>query len=116
VEVVQHLGLNPQAELSKVGLSKASLQDRSSRFRCRRRVVQLLENSAAASQCPTLGLRMAESRQLSDMGAISLLLSHQPNLRHALQVMCKYRHLLNPALAHPCRGCGRHRHYPRGKW
>jgi AraC-like DNA-binding protein len=98
LEVAQHLGLNAHAELSKVGLSKASLQDPEQPIPVAA-AVQLLENSAAASACPTFGLRMAESRQLSDFGAVSLLLSHQPNLRNALQVLVEYRHLLNPALA-----------------
>jgi hypothetical protein len=42
---------------------------------------------------------MAELRQLSDFGEISLLLSHQRTLRDALQVIVQYRHLLNDALA-----------------
>jgi AraC-like DNA-binding protein len=61
--------------------------------------VQLLENSAAHSGCQTFGLRMAESRQLSDLGAVSLLLTHQPTLRDALSVLLQYRHLTNRALA-----------------
>jgi AraC-like DNA-binding protein len=54
--------------------------------------------SAAASNCPTFGLRMAESRRLSDMGAVSLLLSHQATLRDALTTIIHYRMLLNESL------------------
>lgn len=42
---------------------------------------------------------MAESRQLSDFGVVSLLLSHQRTLRDALQVVVHYRHLMNDSLA-----------------
>ena len=42
---------------------------------------------------------MAESRQLSDFGVVSLLLIHQPTLRDALVTTMKYRHLLNELLA-----------------
>lgn len=98
LEVAQHLGLNSHTELAKAGLSKAQLQDPEQPLPVHS-AVQLLESSAAASGCQTFGLRMAESRQFSDLGAVALLLTHQPTLRDALQVMVQYRHLLNRALA-----------------
>jgi AraC-like DNA-binding protein len=98
LEVAQHLGLNAHAELSKVGLSKSSLLDPEQTIPVHS-AVQLLENSANSSGCATFGLRMAESRQFSDLGAVALLLTHQPSLRNALQVTVQYRHLLNRALA-----------------
>ncbi|MDD0843933.1 AraC family transcriptional regulator [Pseudomonas sp. Gutcm_11s] len=98
LEVAQHLGLKPQALLNDVGLSKTLLQDPEHRIPIDA-AVRLLEESAVASGCPTLGLRMAESRQLSDFGAVSLLLTHQRTLRDALQVVVQYRHLLNDSLA-----------------
>ncbi|RJG27175.1 AraC family transcriptional regulator [Massilia cavernae] len=98
LEVAQHLGLNPQAELARVGLSKKMLQDPDQSIPAGA-AVQLLENAAADSGCATFGLRMAESRQFSDLGAVALLLTHQSTLRDALQVTVQYRHLLNRALA-----------------
>ncbi len=98
LEVATHVGLNPSAELAAVGLSRAMLQDPEHRIPVPA-AVQLLENSAAHSGCQTFGLRMAESRQLSDLGAVSLLLTHQPTLRDALGVVIQYRHLMNRALA-----------------
>jgi AraC-like DNA-binding protein len=98
LEVAQHLGLKPQSLLNEVGLSKNLLQDPEHRIPIDA-AVRLLENSANASGCQTLGLRMAESRQLSDFGAVSLLLTHQRTLREALQVVVQYRHLLNDSLA-----------------
>jgi AraC-like DNA-binding protein len=98
LEVAQHLGLNPQAELAKVGLSPKMLQDPDHSIPALA-AVQLLENAAASSGCATFGLRMAESRQFSDLGAVALLLTHQATLRDALQVTVQYRYLLNRALA-----------------
>jgi AraC-like DNA-binding protein len=98
LEVAQHVGLNPQAELAAVGLSRSMLQDPEYSIPVPA-AVQLLENAAANSGCQTFGLRMAESRQLSDLGAVSLLLTHQPTLRDALSVLLQYRHLTNRALA-----------------
>jgi hypothetical protein len=63
------------------------------------KVVRLLEASAEKSGCVTFGLRMAELRRLSDLGAISLLLNYQPTLRDILSLIVRYRDLLNQALA-----------------
>ncbi|WP_442114083.1 AraC family transcriptional regulator [Pseudomonas sp. NUPR-001] len=98
LEVSRHLGLNPQALLAQVGISAALLEDPNQRIAVSS-VITLLEESARVSGCETFGLRMAELRQLSDFGEISLLLSHQRTLRDALQVIVQYRHLLNDALA-----------------
>jgi AraC-like DNA-binding protein len=98
LEVAQHLGLKPQTLLNEVGLSKSQLQDPEQRIPIDA-AVRVLENAATASGCQTFGLRMAESRQLADFGAVSLLLTHQRTLREALQVVVQYRHLLNDSLA-----------------
>ena len=97
-EVAAHLRLNPQPLLRKVGLSRARLADPEQRIPLDA-VIELLEASAKASRCPTFGLRMAESRHLSNFGVVSLLISHQPTLRAALLVIMRYRHLLNESLA-----------------
>jgi AraC-like DNA-binding protein len=63
------------------------------------KVATLLEESARLSGSLTFGLRMAESRQLSDFGVVSLLLKHQRTLRDALVALIEYRHLVNEAVA-----------------
>ena len=98
LEVTQYLGFNPRDVLAGAGLSRAQLQAPESRITIDA-AVRLLEDSAAASGCQTFGLSMAESRQLSDFGVVSLLLSHQRTLRDALQVVLNYRHLMNNSLA-----------------
>ena len=63
-----------------------------------RSAVRLLEDSADASGCPTFGLRMAEERQLSDIGMVSLLIVHQPTLGEALEVLVEFRNRINSNL------------------
>ena len=46
----------------------------------------------------TFGLRMAEYRQLSDLGLVSLLIVHQPTLGDALDVLSEYRNRINSNL------------------
>ncbi|WP_460125159.1 AraC family transcriptional regulator [Pseudomonas sp. S2_C03] len=98
LEVTQYLSFNPRDVLAGVGLNKAQLQAPETRISIDA-AVRLLEDSAAATGCQTFGLSMAESRQLSDFGVVSLLLSHQRTLRDALAVVVQYRHLMNNSLA-----------------
>ncbi|WP_116368171.1 AraC family transcriptional regulator [Parahaliea mediterranea] len=97
VELARQMGLDPHRLLAEVGLNAALLEQPDNRISTDASVA-LLENSALASNCPTFGLRMAETRQLSDLGAMSLLLLHQRTLRDALHITIHYRHLLNEAL------------------
>src|SRR5690606_38695477 len=96
--VARHLGLNAHNLLAHAGLSSSQLDDPNQRIPVVA-AINLLEQSAQASGCETFGLRMAELRQLSDFGEVSLLLSHQRTLREALQVIVQYRHLINYSLA-----------------
>lgn len=61
-------------------------------------VARLLEDAAQSTGCESLGLRMARHRQLSSFGAVSLLLQHQPTLRHALDTLVAHMHLVNESL------------------
>ncbi len=98
LDVARHLRLNAVALLAEVGLSPAMLSDQSQRIPATASII-LLEKSARLSGCETLGLRMAELRQLADFGEVSLLLSHQSTLRDALDVIVHYRRLINESLA-----------------
>lgn len=97
-EVAGALGLNTQPLLRTARLSRALLADPDQRIpvgAC----AALLEAAARAADCPTFGLRMAESRQLSDFGVMSLLISQQPTLRAALATIIRYRHLVNESVS-----------------
>lgn len=96
-EVARKLGLNPQPLLRKVGLTREMLQVPTNMIPMDS-TVALLDITAQASGCETVGLMMAEARALSDFGPISLLLVQQPSMRAALQTISQYRHVLNESL------------------
>jgi AraC-like DNA-binding protein len=98
VEVARELGLDPIGAVRAAGIDPRALADPEMRLPTAD-VAQLLERAAEASNCPTFALRMARSRQLSQFGAISLLLTHQATLREALATIIEYRNLLNESLA-----------------
>lgn len=58
-----------------------------------------LESTEKKAGCPSVGLLMSEAWRLSDFGPISLLLQHQPTLRHALGQLETYRHLVSESVA-----------------
>ena len=97
-DVARQLNFNPQALLRRAGFSR-SLLGHVDHPLPSDAVVALLESSARDADCATWGLRMAEARQLSDVGAISLLLAHQRTLRDVLHSITQYRHILNESLA-----------------
>lgn len=96
-KVARQLGLEPQPLLRKLGLSSEMLAD-PEHWISGSAAVTLLEESARLTQCPTFGLRMADLWQLSDLGVVSVLLTHQKTLRDALGTMIQYRHLMNEFL------------------
>jgi len=98
LDVTQRLGFNPQGLLRQVGLGSAVLRSHDQQIPLSA-AVDLLELSAEATQCETFGLLMAELRQFSDLGPVSLLLTHQRTVRDAVNTTIQYRHLLNEGLA-----------------
>lgn len=97
-EVSRSLGYDAQAGLRSAGLSARVLNEPELRLPASA-VMQLLEHAARATGCDTFGLRMAQSRELSNFGAISLLLTHLGTLRDVLATTIEHLHLLNTALA-----------------
>ncbi|SFA75547.1 AraC-type DNA-binding protein [Collimonas sp. OK607] len=86
VSMIQHVGLDQTCFLTPdLWVPEASL-------------AELLEASARATNGASIGLLVGESWRLSDFGVISLLLQHQPTLRHALTELKRYRHLLSDSL------------------
>jgi AraC-like DNA-binding protein len=98
LEVAQSLGLDPLPRLRAVGISRAWLAVPDHPVPTDA-VVNLLDASAAATGCESFALRMAQARQLSDFGVLSLLISHQRTLRDVLRTLMQYRNLLNESLA-----------------
>ena len=96
-EVARELGYNADAALRRAGLSPHVLKEPEMRLPADV-AVRLLEEAAQATGCETFGLRMAQSRQLSNFGAVGLLLAHQATLRDILTVTIEHLHLLNTSL------------------
>ncbi|KGM40067.1 AraC family transcriptional regulator [Aquabacterium sp. NJ1] len=97
-EVARAAGLDPYRMLADVGLSSNVLNEPDLRIPADR-AVQLLEQSAKASGIESFGLRMAESRRLSNMGPVGLLIRDQPTLRDSMEVLLRYLAMLNGALS-----------------
>ena len=106
-DVAQLVGLNPVTLLSDAGLNRTILANPDNKIPASA-AATLLEESARVAACPTFGLRMAETRQISDFGAVGLLVTHQPTLREVLLALMNYRHLLNEALTLQMSDVGKH--------
>lgn len=96
-ETMSRLGADPRPLLREQGLS-ADLLANPEQLIPARATIRLLERSAAATGCETLGLRMAEGRALANLGATSLLIALQPTLRHALTALREFRARINSTL------------------
>nr|WP_311530415.1 AraC family transcriptional regulator [uncultured Ralstonia sp.] len=103
--VAQALGLDPERMVSHVGADRACLYMPDLRVP-EPWIADVFEASAKSANCPAIGLLVAEVWRLSDFGPISLLLQHQPTLRHALAEMERYRHLLSDSVAMPVEEAG----------
>jgi AraC-like DNA-binding protein len=97
-QVARRVGLDPSRMMRSAKLDVRALNNPDQRIAADK-VGALIEDSARQADCPTFGLQMAESRRMSDFGALSLLLTHQPTLRHVLATMIEYLHVLNESLA-----------------
>ncbi len=96
--LAKQLGIDAVRQLREVGLTVAMIEQ-PDRLIPGDAMFRLLEQSAAKSRCPSLGLRLAEMRHLSHFGVVGLLLAHQRTPREALQMALQYQHLLNEAVA-----------------
>ncbi len=97
-QIAKELGIDADAALRRAGL-RLNLAQQPDQMVQGARVARLLEDTAQRSGCESLGLRMAAQRQLSNFGALSLLLMHQPTLRQVLLTLIEHLHMLNSGLA-----------------
>ena len=96
-ETMAGLDVDPRPFLKEQGLS-ADLLANPEQLIPASAAIRLLERSAEASGCMTLGLRMAQSRALANLGATSLLIAHQPSLRQSLAALTEFRARINSTL------------------
>jgi len=88
-EVARSVGLDPLRFLADVGLPRSCL-DTEDNLISANAVCRLLEASAAASGAEDFGLRMSETRQLSVLGPLGMVLRDSPTLHDALMAMMRY--------------------------
>ncbi|SDR60056.1 AraC family transcriptional regulator [Paraburkholderia tuberum] len=97
VEVARASGLDPYRQLRKVGISKSALLDPDIKIAAKS-VRHLLEESAQVAGVEDFGLRMAETRQLENLGPLAIALREEPTLRKALNSLVRYFGLHNESL------------------
>ena len=97
-EVARASGLDPARMLLDAGLSPSVLSEPDLMIPVER-FGQLLQASAILSGNESFGLCMAESRMLSNLGAVGMLIRDQPTLRDSLDVLVRYQVLLNGSLS-----------------
>ena len=94
-DLAREVGLDPIALLSEAGLPVSVLREPDRKLSADA-VSALLELAAQRSGDECFGLRMAESRRLSNLGPIGLLMREEPTLRRALEELLRFTHLLTP--------------------
>ena len=97
-ELATACGLDARALVAGVGLPPRCLVDADLKVPAHL-VGRLLETAAAQAQEPAFGLRMAESRRLSNLGPLALLVRDEPTLRRVLETMMHHIHVHNEAVA-----------------
>ncbi|MCY1226354.1 HTH-type transcriptional regulator VirS [compost metagenome] len=97
-EVALAAGLDPARMLLDAGLSPSVLREPDLMIPGER-VGRLLHASATLSGNESFGLCMAESRLLSNLGPVGLLIRDQATLRESLRILMRYQALLNSALS-----------------
>ncbi|HET7525031.1 MAG TPA: AraC family transcriptional regulator ligand-binding domain-containing protein [Burkholderiaceae bacterium] len=97
-EVAAACGLDARALVAEVGLPPRCLDEPDLKVPAQA-VGRLLELAAERGQEPAFGLRMAQSRRLSNLGPLGLLVRDEPTLRTVLDALMQHIHVHNEALA-----------------
>lgn len=97
VDVARAAGLDPFQQLQSAGIGLQSLLDPDIKIPAAA-VACLLETSAAAAGMADFGLRLGETRELANLGALAFVVRKEPTLRRALRSMAHYLRLQNEAL------------------
>ena len=97
-EVARQAGLNPDRLLLDAGLDPGVLREPDLMVSAER-VRAVLELAAERARDPAFALRMATTRQLSNLGPVGLVIRDQPTVRESIQVLVRHHAALNGALA-----------------
>ncbi|WP_434665843.1 AraC family transcriptional regulator [Paraburkholderia sp. A3BS-1L] len=98
VTVAREVGLSPDMQLRRAGISAAALLDPDIRLPAQP-AMRMLEESAEISGAQDFGLRMGETRQFANLGPLTIALQEAPTLRRALESFSRYVRLQNEAMA-----------------
>ena len=93
VDVARRLGLDPYELLRGAKIRPDDLADPETRISATA-VVRLVEAMARQGNCDAVGVLLAEPRQFSSLGPISLLLQHRDTVRAAMESIVKHQRLL----------------------
>lgn len=97
-QVAAACGLDARVLVAEVGLPPRCLDDPDLKVPSAA-VGRLLERAAERGREPAFALRMVESRRLSNLGPLALLVRDEPTLRQVLEALVRHIHLHNEALA-----------------
>jgi AraC-like DNA-binding protein len=96
-DVARRVGLDPARLFREFGLPQQCLRDPELKVPLDT-VRQLLEESAERAGVEAFGLMMADSRWLSNLGPVGLLVREQPTVRLAIDALVRHSRQLNEAL------------------
>jgi AraC-like DNA-binding protein len=97
MEITRAAGLDPYRQLRQAGISKAALLDPDLMIPAKS-VMRLLEESAQSPGLEDLGLRMAETRQMENLGPLAFALREEPTLHKALHSLAHHLGLYNGSM------------------
>ena len=97
VEVARSVGLDPYRMITEFHLPAACLTDSEIKISTGK-VGRLFQAAAERSGKIDFGLRLADRRTLSNLGALALLVREQPTIRKALEVLVGYMFLHSESL------------------
>lgn len=97
-DLARSLGLDPRRLAEGAGVPVAALTDPDLKIPAAS-VGRLLTRAAERAGIDDFGIRLAETRRLSNMGAVALIAREQPSLRKALEVMAQYQWLQSEGLS-----------------
>jgi AraC-like DNA-binding protein len=92
------LGVDPLPLLKRHGLPPEAA-DREDDLLPLRALVNLLEESAAATGCPDFGLRLAASQGIQVLGPLAAAIQHSATAGEALKTAARYLFVQSPALS-----------------
>jgi len=97
-EIARSLGLDPLVMLAAAGIDRRYLHGDPDARMPAGALGRLLEASARAAGVDDFGLRLAETRSLSVLGPVGLLVREEPTVRAALDSSMRYMRIHNQSL------------------